>query len=126
VYGESKNDDYYKDVLIMRLYRPTGKNEFALIKESGFTAFPPRLQEQPIFYPVLNIEYARHIASKWNKTETGSKGYVLAFEIDDEYISRYEAQTVGSHIHQEYWIPSEELEEFNRYIIGKIEVIEKY
>ena len=110
----------------MKLYRPTGKNELALIAESGFAAFPPRLPEQPIFYPVLNVEYARYIASKWNKTDAGSMGYVLMFEIEDAYISQYEVQTVGSHIHQEYWIPAEELANFNRHIIGKIEVIETY
>ncbi len=40
------------------LYRPVGKQELALIRESGFTAFPPRLSGQPIFYPVLVEEYA--------------------------------------------------------------------
>ena len=44
------------------LYRPTGSDELALIRESGFTAFPPRLPEQPIFYPVTNEEYATKIA----------------------------------------------------------------
>ena len=37
-----------------------------LIAESGYTKFPPRLPEQPIFYPVLNEEYAVEIASGWN------------------------------------------------------------
>ncbi|MCW5960282.1 MAG: hypothetical protein KIS76_08975 [Pyrinomonadaceae bacterium] len=44
------------------LFRPVGKNELALIEESDFTAFPPRLPEQPIFYPVLNENYAIQIA----------------------------------------------------------------
>jgi hypothetical protein len=34
------------------LFRPTGERELALIRESGWRAFPPRLPEQPIFYPV--------------------------------------------------------------------------
>jgi hypothetical protein len=39
------------------LYRPVGPKELALIAESGFREFPPRLPEQPIFYPVTNEEY---------------------------------------------------------------------
>lgn len=35
------------------LYRPIGPEELALIRDAGFRAFPPRLPEQPIFYPVL-------------------------------------------------------------------------
>ena len=31
------------------LYRPIGQKELDLIAESGFTKFPPRLPEQPIF-----------------------------------------------------------------------------
>ncbi|BAY82632.1 ADP-ribosylation/crystallin J1 [Calothrix parasitica NIES-267] len=44
------------------LYRPVGEKELVLIKESGCKQFPPRLPEQPIFYPVLNQEYAIEIA----------------------------------------------------------------
>ena len=29
-------------------------------------------------------------------------------------------------MHQEYWIPAEQLEEFNRNIVGRIEVISEY
>jgi hypothetical protein len=50
----------------IRLFRPVGQKELDLISESGFTRFPPRLPEQPIFYPVLNIEYAEQIARDWN------------------------------------------------------------
>ena len=34
----------------MILYRPVGTKELALIEESGYTRYPPRLPEQPIFY----------------------------------------------------------------------------
>jgi len=44
------------------LYRPVGPKELALIEESGWREFPLRLPEQPIFYPVLNEEYATQIA----------------------------------------------------------------
>lgn len=109
----------------MILYRPVGKAEYELIAQSGFTCYPPGLPEQPIFYPVLNERYAREIAEKWNRVSANSQytGYVTVFEIDDEYISRFPVQTVGARYHQEYWIPAEELAEFNRHIIGRIRII---
>ena len=109
----------------MRLYRPVGQAEYDLIAQSGFTAYPPRLPEQPIFYPVLNERYAREIAEKWNKRYPDSQytGYVTTFEIDDGYISQFPVQTVGASCHQELWIPAEELETFNRHIIGTIAIL---
>lgn len=109
----------------MILFRPVGQAEYDLIAESDFTAYPPRLPEQPIFYPVLNERYAREIAEKWNRRDPNSQyaGYVTTFEIDDEYISRFEIQTVGARYHQEFWIPAEELNEFNSHIVGKIKII---
>ena len=104
------------------LYRPVGNKELALIRESGYTAFPPRLFYQPIFYPVLNEEYAAQIARDWN-ARNGNTGYVTRFQVRSDYISRYEVHQVGAAIHVEYWIPAEELDEFNRNIVGKIEVI---
>lgn len=110
----------------MRLYRPVGQAEMDLIIASDYTSYPPRLPEQPIFYPVLNEKYAREIADKWNKHRSDSDyvGYVTTFEIDDDYISKYSVQTVGASYHQEYWIPAEELDNFNRHIIGTISVLE--
>lgn len=109
----------------MILYRPVGGKELDLIKASGYKAFPPRLPEQPIFYPVLNEKYAEEIASKWNVHDAASDyaGYVLKFEVDDAYISQYAVQTVGASYHQEYWIPAEALDAFNRHIIGTIAVV---
>ena len=109
------------------LFRPVGQKELELIRESAFSAFPPRLPEQPIFYPVLNEEYAAQIAREWNAKHEESKiGYVTRFHVRSEYLKRHQVQTVGGSEHQEYWIPAEELAEFNRNIVGPIEVISEY
>lgn len=109
------------------LYRPVGTKELALIRQSGNTAFPPRLPEQPIFYPVLNEGYATQIARDWNAKHNEDKvGYVTRFHVRSDYLSRYEVQVVGGSEHQKYWIPAEELTEFNRQIVGEIEVIGEY
>jgi hypothetical protein len=50
----------------LTLYRSVGQNELNLIRESGYRKFPPRLPEQPIFYPVRNEAYATQIARDWN------------------------------------------------------------
>ena len=109
----------------MRLYRPVGQAELDLIVATNYRSYPPRLPEQPIFYPVLNEKYAREIAEKWNRKspDSGYAGYVTTFVIDDVYISKFDVQTVGTSYHQEFWVPAEELAEFNRHIIGKIEII---
>lgn len=110
------------------LFRPVGQKELELIRESGFRAFPPRLPYQPIFYPVLNEEYAAAIARDWNTKDaaSGYVGYVTRFAVDTEYLRQFPVQTVGGRIHQELWVPAEELEKFNRHIIGTIEVISEF
>jgi hypothetical protein len=109
------------------LFRPVGQQELDLIQETGFTAFPPRLEDQPIFYPVLNEEYAIQIARDWNaKRNEPRVGYVTRFRVRSEYLERHKVQTVGSPEHQEYWIPAEGLSAFNENLVGKIEVIAEY
>ena len=111
----------------MKLYRPVGKKELELIEQSGYMQFPPRLPDQPIFYPVLNQKYAEEIAGKWNvKFNTDHVGYVTEFEIENSYISSFKVQTAGAHYHQEYWIPAEELANFNTHIIGTIRIIKSF
>jgi len=107
------------------LYRPVGPKELALIAASGHREFPPRLPGQPIFYPVLNEEYARQIARDWNVPASGA-GYVTRFAVRNEFVARYPIHTVGGSVHQELWIPAEDLAEMNRNIVGLIEVIAEY
>ena len=107
------------------LWRPVGQTELDLISQSGWCRFPPRLGDQPIFYPVLEEEYAIQIARDWN-TRDGGTGYVLRFQVLAEYIAHFPVQVAGSRIHREYWIPAEELAEFNRHIVGQIEILREY
>ncbi len=116
-----------KDETVM-LFRPVGQKEMELIHQSRDRAFPPRLPFQPIFYPVLNEEYAVQIARDWNTKDaaSGYVGYVTRFRLRAEFISRYPVQTVGSSMHREYWIPAEELDQFNENIVGLVEVIAEF
>jgi hypothetical protein len=107
------------------LFRPVSKKELELIEQSGFRQFPPRLAEQPIFYPVTNLEYARQITVEWNLPAYGN-GYVTRFEVDSAYLEKFRVENVGDRHHNELWVPAGELEEFNRHIVSLIEVIESY
>ena len=110
------------------LYRPVGQKELDLIEESGWKAFPPRLPLQPIFYPVLNEAYAVQIARDWNTKDPASDyvGYVTRFDVDADYLSRYERQVVGASNHEELWVPAEDMDLFNSHILGPIEVVHQF
>lgn len=110
---------------VVTMFRPTGRKELDLVKQSGFKRWPPRLAGQPIFYPVTNLEYAREIARDWNLKETGA-GYVTRFSVARSFADRYQIQRAGASHHTEWWIPAEDLEELNNHIVGLIEVIEEY
>jgi hypothetical protein len=107
------------------LYRPTGPKELELVRQSGFKKWPPRLPEQPIFYPVTNEDYAKQIATQWN-IKDGGVGYVTRFEVKKSFMDRYQVQQVGGSNHTEWWVPAEELEELNENIVGLIDVIGEY
>jgi hypothetical protein len=109
------------------LYRPVGTKELELIEASGWSAFPPRLPEQPIFYPVTNEAYAVQIARDWNaKHNDDHRGYVTRFAVRSDFISVYRREIVGGREHEEYWIPAEGLPAFNDAIVGEIEVIAEF
>jgi predicted RNA-binding Zn-ribbon protein involved in translation (DUF1610 family) len=112
----------------LEMFRPVGPRELARIHELGDRAFPPRLPSQPIFYPVLVEEYARKIARDWNATkpDTGFRGYVTRFRVRADYAARFDVQTVGASWAREFWVPAEDLDEFNANIVGTIEVIAEY
>ena len=107
------------------LWRPVGPKELALIQESGMRAFPPRLPEQPIFYPVLSEEYAVKIARDWNVAASGA-GFVTRFEVLNSYLDSYGVQEAGGRAHREYWIPAEDVPAFNAAIVGEIEVVAEF
>jgi hypothetical protein len=113
------------DAEAVTLWRPVGPTELELICQSGMRAFPPRLPEQPIFYPVLSEDYAIKIARDWNVPASG-RGYVTRFRVAKAFLDRYEVHEAGGREHREYWIPAEELAEFNASLVGEIGVVAEF
>ena len=113
---------------IITLYRPVGQTELELIIASGNKKFPPRLDWQPIFYPVLNQPYAEQIALEWNTADefSGYAGHVMAFDMPAAYVQQFPVQNVGGEIHNELWVPAAQLEEFNSKIIGEIRLVKSF
>ena len=107
------------------LFRSTGPAELEQLKENDFTRWPPRLPDQPIFYPVLHESYAEEVARNWNVPED-RMAYVTRFLVKKSFIDQYELHMVGGELHIEYWIPAEDLEALNDNIVGKIEVIGEF
>lgn len=107
------------------LWRPDRPEELALIRQTGMKAFPPRLPEQPIFYPVTTEDYAIKIACDRNVKASGS-GYVTRFEVRNDYLEAYDVQIAGGREHVEYWIPAEDLPNFNAAIDGQILVTHEF
>jgi hypothetical protein len=107
------------------LWRPTGPEELAKVESSGWRLWPPRPPGQPIFYPVLSMQYATTIARDWNVAESGV-GYVTRFRVRKAFLDKYMVHRVGGEDVQEYWIPSDDLTELNSNIVGIIEVVAEY
>lgn len=112
-----------EDVTVM--YRPVGPEELELLRQADFKRWPPRLPQQPIFYPVTNEQYASEIASDWNVRDSGY-GAVTRFQVLTSFMSKYKIQQVGGTRHTEWWVPAEDLEELNDHIVGLIEVIREF
>lgn len=105
------------------MYRPCGPKEMILLEENDFKAWPSRLTEQPIFYPVTNEKYAIEI-NQWNVRQFGI-GYITEFDVIKTFVDRYEVKTVGAKHHTEWWVPAEDLDELNDNIVGNIRIIGK-
>jgi hypothetical protein len=113
----------------MTLYRPVGQAEYELIAAADWRAFPPRLPQQPIFYPVLTEEYATRIARDWNTKDekSGYVGYVLKFALPAAALERWPPQQgAAGETFRELWVPADELDDFNAQIVGRIEVIGEF
>jgi len=109
----------------VEMFRPVGEAELELVKESEYLRWPPRLPEQPIFYPVTNAKYAAEIAERWNGRD-GQKGFVTRFRVRKQFADSYEVHQVGAAHHTEWWIPAEDLDDLNANIIGGIEVTQSF
>lgn len=109
------------------LFRPVGGAEQALVEASGWRAFPLRLPEQPIFYPVDSEACAHQIARDRNaKHNADGLGFVTRFAVRTDFLTAYERKVVGGLEHEEYRIPAEDLPAFNAAIEGLIETVAAY
>ena len=124
---DEENYQLYKNqpAIFTTLYRPVNQAELNLIEKTEWRGFPPRLPEQPIFYPVTNEAYAIQIAKDWNVAAYGI-GHVVEFDISNHFLSRYNIENVGGEIHNEYWIPAEAVEEMNENILGRIRLTKTF
>lgn len=102
-----------------------GPAELELNRQSGMRTFPPRLPEQPIFYPVTTEEYAVKIARDWNVRDSGA-GYVTCFEVLKNFLVHYQVQDAGGRAHREYWIPADQVDAFNQAIVGQIKIVRSF
>ena len=116
------------DVPLTTLWRPVGQAELDLIAASGWQTFPPRLPHQPIFYPVTREAYAIQIARDWNTRDaaSGYVGFVTRFQVPTEAIAGYPRRVVGAALHEELWVPAEDLDALNQAIVGTIEVTAEF
>ncbi|HEX6288889.1 MAG TPA: hypothetical protein VFZ66_06840 [Herpetosiphonaceae bacterium] len=77
---------------------------------------------------MLTEAYATQIVREWNTKDTASGyvGHVTRFQVRTAFLDRYNIQVAGSSQHQEYRIPAEDLNEFRKHIVGKIEIIAEF
>jgi hypothetical protein len=120
-----KTEPPLSDTDVVTLWRPVGPRELELIRSADMRAFPLRLPDQPIFYPVLSEDYAAKIARDWNVPASGS-GFVTRFDVRRSFLDNYSIQKAGGSAHLEYWIPAEDMIAFNEAIVGEIEVVAKF
>lgn len=106
------------------LWRPTGPQELDLVRASGWRAWPPRLAEQPVFYPVLDEDYAIGLAQHCNAPFSGV-GYVTRFDVWRTFLDRYPLHQVAAGV-REYRIPATDLAELNANLVGPIAVVHTF
>lgn len=112
----------------MKLFRPTGLKELVLVRDSGWASWPPRLPDQPIFYPVTTFGYAEKIARDWNSVlpAPDNMGFVTEFTISEAAARRYPVEEAGGREHRELWVPAEELGWFNGELTSTIRIVSAY
>jgi hypothetical protein len=107
------------------LYRSVGQEELDLIAASGWTVLPARLPRQSTIDLFTTEAHAVQVARDWEAKDSGA-GFVIRLDVDGDYLVRYPVQTVGGSALQAYWIPAEDLEEFNRQLLDTITVVAEF
>jgi hypothetical protein len=112
----------------MILFRPVGVSELGLLAKNGFRRFPPPTAEKQAFCPMLAFDDARRVAEQSNTKDrkSGFAGFVTRFEVADDYVRRLEPGAPGGRWTRGFRVPLSELENFNRHIIGTIEIVRRY
>lgn len=110
------------DPAALLLYYPVGQPELDWIAASGWLEFPPCPLEQAVFAPALQPEYAAGLAQEW-QVPSQDVAYVLRFAVDADYAATFPVQTTGRPEQATLQVPAEELPDFNRQILGQIEVV---
>ena len=65
------------------------------------------------------------IARDWNVPASGS-GFVTRFEVRKDFLDDFDIQEAGGRAHQEYWIPAEQMDDFNAAIVGVIQLVREF
>ena len=103
------------------LFRPVGEKELALIvgRLSRLSTPPARAAD------FLSRHERRLRGSDRARLEHSRRRDRLRerFRVRSAFLRRYSRHTVGASTHGEYWIPAEELPDFNAALVGPIEVI---
>ena len=107
------------------LYRAVGPGQLIAIADSQWQEFPPRLSHQPFFYAFCNAKYARLVAKDWNVKKSGA-GFVMRFEVDEDFISQFPKRNARSDIYSEVWVPAAQLIQLNQHIVGSIHLMEYF
>lgn len=95
---------------------PAGVGYVLVGKSGGVASLNPRLMAAKP--PALEV-------GGWNVPTSGS-AFVMKFEVDAGYLTKFTKECVGSKMHRELWVPAGELEEFNRRIVGPIQITRSF
>jgi hypothetical protein len=113
------------DEEVVTLWRPVSPAELNLIRASGMRAFPPRLPEQPIFYPVLSEAYAIKIARDWNVPAHG-RGMSRGFESCGDFLIDIPFKKWAGRVVSNIGYQQKIFSAFNSAIIAEIEVVAEF
>ena len=112
----------------MILFRPIGANELGLIAKSGFRRFRRGWPRTPPSLPWRRSTtlVAWRSLSKTQDKRSGFAGFVIRFEVANNYVERLAARASHGPADGGFQVPPGELENLNSHLVGRIEVVRRY